>query len=311
MSGYKHIFGPVLSRRLGLSLGVDLVEHKTCSLNCIYCECGNTDRLTIERKEYVSAQAVIEELRDFLSRGEELDYITFSGSGEPTLNTGIGRIIKFLKTEFPKYKVALLTNGTLFSDDSLISDVLDVDLIIPSLDAVSDEVFRRLNRPHKDLSVEKIIEGMKNLRKRYNGQIYLEIFIVPGLNDSDGEIESLSRVARELRPDRIQLNSLDRPPAVSGVKKAEYSNLLKLAVRFEPVAEVIGRYSPREMNIQKSEIMDIIITTIKRRPCTREELRQLLGLRMKEVDETLDRLLQDGRVRISTGPRGDYILYNE
>jgi len=311
MGKYRYIFGPVLSRRLGLSLGVDLVEPKTCSLNCIYCECGATNRLTIERKEYVPADAVIEELRDFLSKGEDLDYVTFSGSGEPTLNTGIGKIIRFLKSEFPRYKVAILTNGTLFSDESLVADVLDADLIIPSLDAVSEEVFKRLNRPHRDLKIESIVGGLKNLRKRYSGQIFLEIFIVPGLNDTDEEIDKLADIAREIKPDKIQLNSLDRPPAVPRVKKADYSALLRLSLKFDPVAEIIGGYSPREMVIKEEDLMELILNTIRRRPCTREELRDLLKLRMKEVDQTLDILLKNGRIRISSGPRGDYIVLNE
>jgi wyosine [tRNA(Phe)-imidazoG37] synthetase (radical SAM superfamily) len=311
MGKYRYIFGPVLSRRLGLSLGVDLVEPKTCSLNCIYCECGATNRLTIERKEYVPADAVIEELRDFLSKGEDLDYVTFSGSGEPTLNTGIGKIIRFLKSEFPRYKVAILTNGTLFSDESLVADVLDADLIIPSLDAVSEEVFKRLNRPHRDLKIENIVEGLKNLRKRYSGQIFLEIFIVPGLNDTDEEIDKLADIAREIKPDKIQLNSLDRPPAVPRVKKADYSALLRLSLKFDPVAEIIGGYSPREMVIKEEDLMELILNTIRRRPCTREELSDLLKLRMKEVDQTLDILLKNGRIRISSGPRGDYIVLNE
>jgi wyosine [tRNA(Phe)-imidazoG37] synthetase (radical SAM superfamily) len=311
MVKYRYIFGPVLSRRLGLSLGVDLVEPKTCSLNCIYCECGATNRLTIERKEYVPADAVIEELRDFLSKGEELDYVTFSGSGEPTLSTGIGKIIRFLKSEFPQYKVAILTNGTLFSDESLVADVLDADLIIPSLDAVSEEVFKRLNRPYRDLKIESIVEGLKNLRKRYGGQIFLEIFIVPGLNDTDEEIDRLADIAREIKPDKIQLNSLDRPPAVPGVKKADYSALLRLSLKFDPVAEIIGGYSPREMVIKEEDLMELILNTIRRRPCTREELRDLLKLRMKEVDQRLDILLKNGRIRILSGPRGDYIVLNE
>jgi wyosine [tRNA(Phe)-imidazoG37] synthetase (radical SAM superfamily) len=311
MGKYRYIFGPVLSRRLGLSLGVDLVEPKTCSLNCVYCECGATNRLTIERKEYVPADAVMEELRDFLSKGEDLDYVTFSGSGEPTLNTGIGKIIRFLKSEFPRYKVAILTNGTLFSDESLVADVLDADLIIPSLDAVSEEVFKRLNRPHRDLKIENIVEGLKNLRKRYSGQIFLEIFIVPGLNDTDEEIDRLADIAREIKPDKIQLNSLDRPPAVPGVKKADYSALLRLSLKFDPVAEIICGYSPREMVIKEEDLMELILNTIRRRPCTREELRDLLKLRMKEVDQTLDILLKNGRIRISSGPRGDYIVLNE
>lgn len=307
MSKYKYIFGPVLSRRLGLSLGVDLVEHKTCSLNCVYCECGKTTNLTTLRAEYVNIKEVLDELSDFLSKSPQLDYITFSGSGEPTLNIGIGDVVRFLKTNYKEYKIALLTNGTLFTEKSLIEDVKDVDLIIPSLDAATEEVFKKVNRPYKDLRVEEVINGLINLRNEYKGKIYLEIFIVPDVNDTEEEIKKLSEAAKQIRPDKIQLNSLDRPPAVSGVKKAEYKALLRIATYFEPFAEIIGRYEKKNLNIKNLDIENLIIETISRRPCTREELRTLLNIRMKEVDSVLDRLIENNRVKIIKGPRGDYL----
>ena len=157
---YNYLFGPVPSRRLGISLGVDLVPHKTCSLNCIYCECGRTTNLTIERKAYVPTETVLAELKTFLEPKPKLDYITFSGAGEPTLHSGIGEIVKFLKTNFPNYKIALLTNGTLFYQPELIKEVKSIDLILPSLDAASDLVFRKLNRPFPKLHIETMIEEL-------------------------------------------------------------------------------------------------------------------------------------------------------
>ncbi len=306
MGNYRYIFGPVLSRRLGLSLGVDLVEHKTCTLNCVYCECGRTTNLTLLRKEYVKTQDVIYELSDFLSKSPGLDYITFSGSGEPTLNSKLGDVVKFLKENFKEYKIALLTNGTLFTDESLIDEVKDVDLIVPSLDAASTEIFKRINRPHKGLKIERIIDGLINLREKFKNKIYLEIFIVPGLNDSEEEIKRLSDAVKRIKPDKIQLNSLDRPPAVQGIKKAEYSELIKIATYFEPIAEIVGRYEDKNLNVEPVDIENLIVETISRRPCTREELRAILSLRMKEVDSVLDRLINEKRVKVIKGPRGDY-----
>lgn len=306
MGRYRYIFGPVLSRRLGLSLGVDLVPHKTCSLNCVYCECGPTTHLTNERREFVNTKEVLEELRDFLKNSPELDYVTFSGSGEPTLHSKIGDVIEFIKSNFPKYKIALLTNGTLFSDEGVIEEVKGADLIKPSLDAVSEEVFNKINRPHNSIRVENVISGLLNLRKRFNGLIYLEVFIVPNINDSKEEIERLAEMAKRIQPDKIQLNTLDRPPAVSGIKKAEFKDLLTIASFFEPIAEIISRYDPKQLNILPSEIEEIIFQTVSRRPCTREELRALLGLRLKEVDEVLERLLLERKIKIISGPRGDY-----
>ena len=150
-SGYKYIFGPVPSRRLGISLGVDIIPHKTCSLNCVYCECGRTTNLTTKRGEYTPVELIWEELKDFLSGNPKLDFITFSGSGEPTLHTGIGEIVDFIKADYPQYKLALLTNSTLFSQGNVIEQVIDMDVIIASLDVATEKNFIRINRPYPGL----------------------------------------------------------------------------------------------------------------------------------------------------------------
>lgn len=311
MRRYKHIFGPVLSRRLGLSLGIDLINYKTCTLNCVYCECGRTTILTDKRDEYINTDEVIAELTDFLKNSPQLDYLTFSGSGEPTLHSRIGEIINFIKTAYPHYKIALLTNGTLFNDDKLIEEVKKVDLIIPSLDAATQEVFEKINRPTSGMRIEDIISGLIKLRENYSGLIYLEIFIAPGFNDSESEIFHIAEAAKRIRPDKIQLNSLDRPPAVKGIKKAEYKDLLKIASFFEPVAEIISKYDQRKSTLDYVDIENLILEMISRRPCTRDEIRILFDLRMKEVDSILDRLLEDKKIEIINGPRGDYFRINK
>lgn len=310
MRRFRHIFGPVLSRRLGLSLGLDLVEHKTCSLNCIYCECGRTTELTLVRREYVAVSEIISELSEFLNINNlpHLDYITYSGSGEPTLNTGIKDITHFIKSRYPQYKIALLTNGTLFANSLLVEEVKDTDLIIPSLDAVSRETFLKINRPHKDLEIERIVEGLVDLRSNYSGLIYLEIFVVPGINDSEEEISRLVRAAKRIMPDKIQLNSLDRPPAESGVIKADYERLLQIARCFEPVAEIVGRYNIDKGSVGSINIREMILETIRRRPVTREELRFSFSLTSEEIDEIIDPLIQSGEIKIVNGPRGEYLL---
>ncbi len=311
MGKYRHIFGPVLSRRLGLSLGIDLIRHKTCTLNCVYCECGRTTILTDKRDEYINTSEIIAELSDFLKNLPHLDYLTFSGSGEPTLHSGIGEIINFIKTTYPHYKVALLTNGTLFNDDKLIEEVKRADLIIPSLDAATQEVFEKINRPASGMKIENVISGLIKLRKNYPGLIYLEIFIAPGFNDSESEISHIAEAAKRIRPDKIQLNSLDRPPAVQGIKKAEYKDLLRIASFFEPVAEIISKYDQKKSSLDYGDIENLILEMISRRPCTRDEIRILFDLRMKEVDSVLDRLLEDKKIEIINGPRGDYFRVNK
>ena len=155
---YKHLFGPVNSRRLGVSLGVDMMPYKTCTLDCVYCECGSTSVLTTERKEYIGAEEIISELQEFLSAKPLLDYVTFGGSGEPTLNTALGKCIRFIKNNFPQYKVALLTNGTLFTNPVQEESLL-CDMVLPSVDAISDNVFNQINKPHRSLNTS-ILNGL-------------------------------------------------------------------------------------------------------------------------------------------------------
>ncbi|RPI46755.1 MAG: radical SAM protein, partial [Bacteroidetes bacterium] len=179
---YKYIFGPVPSRRLGMSLGVDLVPHKVCSLDCVYCECGPTTKRTLDRKEYVLYGKVTEELDHFFIENPDPDFITFSGSGEPTLNTRIGDVLHFIKQKKPAIPVAVLTNGTLLGRKDVRDELMEADVVLPSLDAATPEVFRRINRPAHGLDLDEILEGLVSFRKEFRGEMWLEIFIIPGFN---------------------------------------------------------------------------------------------------------------------------------
>ena len=206
----QYIFGPVISRRLGLSLGIDLIPFKTCSLDCVYCECGKTNQLLIERREYVPTAEVTAELDKYLQSNPNIDYLTFSGSGEPTLHSGLGQIIDFIKENYPRYKISLLTNSTLFPQEGVIKEVKDLDLIVPSLDAVSEDIFNKINRPISGVRAAEIVKGLESLRASFAGQLWLEIFIIPGINDHREELQLFKKALQRIRPDKIQLNSLDR-----------------------------------------------------------------------------------------------------
>lgn len=229
---YQYLFGPVPSRRLGSSLGVNLTPHKTCSLDCIYCECGPTTNLTVNRKEYIDTNEVINELNDLLpqmiSLGTKLDYITFSGLGEPSLHNGIGKIVNFLKDTYPQFNVALITNSVLLSDDMLIREIKDVDLIVPSLDGVLNESFQKINRPHPSIILDKVIQGLINFSKSFNGKIWLEIFIVPGVNTSKEELLTFKDIIKKINPTKVQLNSLDRPGALKDTPIASLELLIEI-----------------------------------------------------------------------------------
>jgi len=244
-SGYKHLFGPVRSRRLGISLGVNMVPFKTCSLDCVYCECGATTVLTTERKEYIPTDSIIAELDHYLNTDPIIDYVTFGGSGEPTLHSGLGDIISHLKKNHPQKKLAVLTNSTPLSDPKLMADILQCDLIVPSLDAVSDDIFYKINRPEKSLDCAGIIKNLIMLSKEFKGQIWLEIFILPGVNDTDKETALFKEAAAAINPARVQLNSLDRQGTCSNIAVPNAAELEEIARKLAPLpVEIVSRKHP-------------------------------------------------------------------
>lgn len=305
---YKHLFGPVPSRRLGLSLGVDLVPMKTCSLNCVYCECGRTTNLTIERKAYVNTNKVIEELKDYLTKSPEIDYITFSGSGEPTLCSGIGKIISFIKNNFSQYKLALLTNSTLLNDPTVQQDILNVDVILPSLDAVSEDIFKKINRPCNEIKSKDIINGLINFRNIFKGKILLEVFILPGINDHDEEIKLFKESLSLIKPDLIQLNSLDRPGTESWVTKSKEENLIKIKEYFDPLpVEIIAKFKKgTKITFEQENIENKILSVLYRRPCTLEDLTNTTGLNIHEINKYLIRLIEINSIEYSLEDRGKF-----
>ncbi|RLB62924.1 MAG: radical SAM protein, partial [Deltaproteobacteria bacterium] len=217
---YKYLFGPVPSRRLGMSLGIDLVPRKVCSLDCVYCEVGKTTKLTLERKEYILFDNVIKELTHYFENNPDPDYITFSGSGEPTLNSRIGDIIKFVKQNRPEIPEADLTNGTLLFDPEVRAELKIADVVLPSLDAATSPVFDKINRPAPGLEIEKYLQGLIDFRKEFSGKIWLEIFILPQYNFEQQELKKLREIILKINPDSIQLNTLDRPGTVAGLHSA-------------------------------------------------------------------------------------------
>lgn len=302
----KYLFGPVPSRRLGISLGVDLVPHKVCSLNCVYCEVGKTTNLTIERREYVPIDGVIEELNNYLSQNPELDFITFSGQGEPTLNSGLEKVINFIKSNFPRYKVALITNGTLFWDKNIRNEVQKADVLLPSLDAVDKMTFLKLNRPNKNLQIDQIIEGLITLRKEFKGKIYLEIFFVPGLNDTESELNLLKSTTQKIEPDIMQLNTLDRPGTENWVKPLPRERLEQIVKFFQPLpVEIISNPKARkQIQSFNQNISDQILETIKRRPVTDKDLSHILNLHLNELNKYLSELIDDDKIESIELDRG-------
>jgi wyosine [tRNA(Phe)-imidazoG37] synthetase (radical SAM superfamily) len=303
----KYLFGPVVSRRLGISLGIDLLPFKTCSLDCVYCECRGTTNLTSEIFEYVPTEAVINELRKFLKNKPDLDVITFSGSGEPTLHSGIGKIIEFIKSNYPEYKVSVLTNSTLLHIKEVRKSILKADIIVPSLDAVSREVFSKITRPAKDVTPDQLVNGLIELRKEFKNQLILEIFIIPGMNDNEAELALIRSACLKISPDLIQLNTLDRPGTEKWIKAASLEELEEIKIFFQPFnIEIIGSPVAGKNNVNRrfSVISDEIISTISRRPSTIEDLSAVFGISEAGLSSILEYLLDKDKIIKEKSTRG-------
>lgn len=310
---YSHLFGPVLSRRLGRSLGVDLVPYKVCSFDCVYCECGDTTKVVLEREDFFPVEEVLDELEDCLSRSPVLDFVTFSGSGEPTLSLSIGICIRFLKERFPSYRVAVLTNGTLLWRDDVRKDLLDADIVLPTLSSAIEETYRRIHRPAPGLPVELIITGIEQFRNEYDGEIWLEIFIIPGINTTKTELEALQRAIQRIQPDRVQLNTLDRPGTESWVIPASPGELLRLRdilgdAGVEAVKPVTQGYLPGTPVSDWTDAVKMVHGLLRRRPSTLEDICDATGLNRREVLKILREI--GANVKISEGGEKREIFYS-
>lgn len=310
---YKFLFGPVPSRRLGMSLGVDLVPKKVCSLDCVYCEVGKTTKLTLDRKEYIKYDKIEEELTHYFNNNPDPDYITFSGSGEPTLNIFIGKILQFIKQIKPNIPVAVLTNGTLFYDKKVREAILNADVVLPSLDAATEDVLKKINRPAKDLSIDKYINGLIEFRKEFKGKIWLEIFILPDYNDTKNELDELKKVIMRIKPDSIQLNTLDRPGTIYNLRGASKQELQQVSDywKLNNVEIISSSQERRDIQSFRSDIETAIIETIARRPCTLDDLTKILGLHINEINKYLDVLEFEEKIKTVEQERGAFYQINE
>ncbi len=305
----KYLFGPVYSRRLGHSLGIDLLPPKICSLNCIYCEVGPTTELTCERKEYVPTAEIIEEIDQFLAQGtggRPIDVFTLTAMGEPTLHAGVGDIIAHLKAKTDK-PVAILTNGTLFFDPQVRAALAAADFVIPSLDAARQESFERVNQPAASVNLEEVIEGLALFSREFQGELWLEILLVRDINDSLEDLKALQQAVRKIDPARIQLNTVARPPMddrarpVTREKMAQaaamladgYSGRVEILVDFQAIENT--ELATRQQ--MPPQLVEEIAALLQRRPCPLEEIDKALHVQDLELTKAcVDILISAGRV---------------
>jgi len=300
----EYIFGPVPSRRLGRSLGVDLVPFKTCSYDCIYCQLGRTTNKTMQRKEWVPLDDVIEQLKDKLD--SKPDYITLSGSGEPTLYSRLGELISRIKsiTDIP---VAVLTNGSLLWLPEVRSALKAADLVVPSLDAGSSQVFQYVNRPNRDITFSKMLDGLIKFREEYSGKYWLEVFLIAGVTTTEIEINKLRACISAIHPDKVQVNTVTRPPAEDFAERVPEKQLKALAGQLYENAEVIADYRNVHKQQDFSARREDVLTLLRRRPCSIEDIAAGLGLHRNEVVKYIEELSSEGK--IEARPQNQQLYY--
>jgi wyosine [tRNA(Phe)-imidazoG37] synthetase (radical SAM superfamily) len=300
----KYVYGPVPSRRLGRSLGVDIVPVKVCTLDCIYCQIGKTTNRTIERKEYVPAEPVIAEIKQTLSTNAKIDYITIAGSGEPALNSQLGKIIEEIK-KITSLPVAVLTNGTLLYMPDVRADCAKADVVLPSLDAGDEATFQKINRPGPDISIEKLISGLSQFRREYSGRIWLEVFLIESVNSGPEQISKISATIRRIRPDKVQLNTAVRPAAEKNVRKLNAEKLQEIAAQIGPDCEVIADFSRSGTSRQKHKqyikqnesISETLFSMLKRRPCSLKDICSSMNMHQNEAIKYISELERQGRIQ--------------
>ncbi|MCI5149770.1 MAG: radical SAM protein [Candidatus Electrothrix sp. MAN1_4] len=325
----NHIFGPVNSRRLGRSLGVDLFQDKICTLNCIYCEVGPTTLLTCERAEYAPTQIIKEEIDTYCQDQDqvaELDFITVTASGEPTLHRDFGEIIAHLKKITAK-PIAVLTNGTTLTSSTVCQELAQADVVIPSLDSALLAGFRKVDRPAACVALDQVIKGLITFSHQYTGKTWLEILFAQGINDTAEEVTALRQAVKQMRIDRLQLNTVARPPLESFARPLKKQSMAAIARQFQednplcPVDLLAFQASqdnepedPKRFFFNLDRVADKkaftveLVKMLQRRPCTAADINRTFHLGGAEkVEQLLNALVQDGCIHKRT--HGDSIYY--
>ena len=283
------VYGPVPSRRLGRSLGVDLVPFKTCTYDCVYCQLGRTTLKTARRERWVDAGTVVDQVKLHLVSNP--DVIALAGSGEPTLYAGLGDVVDGIKA-ITAVPVAVITNGSLLGIPEVRRDLAHADIVLPSLDAADEATYQDTNRPHDSLDLKSLVEGMAGFREAFSGQIWLEVMLLDGITGTDQQVARLAALAERIAPDRIQLNTVVRPPAESAARPVAPERLATLASVFTPCAEVIAGV-PALQPDQEATAADVL-TLIARRPCTVADVAAGLGIHQNAALKALTALVELG-----------------
>ncbi len=300
MQQLRHVYGPVPSRRLGQSLGIDPIPLKTCNWNCVYCQLGRTRPLTNERRAYYPPGEILAQVEQALEEHapEEIDWVTFVGSGEPMLHANLGWMIRQVK-KLTNHPVAVITNGSLLYLPRVRRELAAADAVLPSLDAGSPELYRVINRPHPAISFERLIEGLIAFRRTYDGKLWPEVMLVRGLNDGEQALHDLAIAVRKIRPDQVHLNVPTRPPVETWVKPTTQAGLMRATAILGDVAQIVH---PARGTFERSgsgSVVEAVIEIITRHPMRQEELEiSLAQWAPGEVSNALRQLERSGRAQV-------------
>ena len=294
MKEMKYVYGPVPSRRLGVSLGVSPIPKKACNYSCVYCQLGRTDHMTNTRQMFFTVKEIMAEFDEVLRNNIKFDVVTIVGEGEPTLYLGLGELISEIQKRTDK-PVAVITNGALFYDADLRSELYQADIVLPTLDAYDEESFKKINRPHGTIDFKMVNDGLKTFSEEYQGQLWIELMLIDGINEDDESLRKYSEALKELHYDRLYINTPVRPPAESFVKALDHEKM-------SHAVDVLGGISIDLLDSQgfHSEIEDhyeAIMSIIKRHPMNQFEIKGFLESRScNNIDEIFDDLKEDSKV---------------
>jgi len=293
----RHVYGPVPSRRLGRSLGVDLVPFKTCTYDCIYCQLGRTTDLTTTRREYVPIDEILAQLKGKLRTRPAPDYVSLAGSGEPTLHARIGELIAGIK-RLTRIPVAVLTNGSLLGVRDIQDALMEADLVLPSLDAGDADLFRLVNRPHASIEFDAMVDGLAAFRERFAKPVWLEVMLVAGITGVRAEVEKIGALVRQIRPVRVQLNTITRPPCEEFACPVSPEAMAAFARLFGREASVVSEHRPRRAAGSGAVTDGDILALLTRRPCTARGISEGLGLHLGELIKRRDIITDRGAVSL-------------
>lgn len=304
---YEYLFGPVPSRRLGRSLGVDLIPFKTCTMNCRFCQLGDSTCALSERAEYVSISDVLAELVQWNERDGRADHITLAGSGEPTLHTGFGEVLRWIKNNTSIASV-LLSNGSLFHLPEVRAAAALADKVKVTLSAWDEASFQQIHRPAQGITFEHLVEGERAFRQEYSGELSLEVFILDGVNSKVADVRKIAALAETIKPDRIDLNTAVRPPADSGVKAVSPTQLAELADILGPKAEVTASFKKQASPVQ-DVAPETLLGLIQRHPATAGQLARDFNVPAEALSKTLDAMVAENRLSAETRSGETYYFH--